>query len=96
MKIVVSASAWADLEKSRDFYESLQAGLGIRFLDSMQEDLVRLASMPLKHQTVGHFHLMQSRIFPFGIYYRVVDETIVVAAVLDLRRDPAWIARRLG
>ena len=42
------------------------------------------------------FHRALSKRFPFGIYYRVEDAEIRIYAVLDLRRDPAWIRRRLG
>ena len=41
------------------------------------------------------FHRALSKRFPFGVYYRVEDAAILVYAVLDLRRDPAWIRRRL-
>ena len=36
-----------------------------------------------------------SKRFPFGVYYLMEDEVIRIYAVLDLRRDPAWIRRRL-
>ena len=31
----------------------------------------------------------------FGVYYQVEDAVICIYAVLDLRRNPAWIRRRL-
>ena len=39
---------------------------------------------------------MLSKRFPFGIYYRIEAGVIRVYAVLGLRRDPAWIRRRLA
>ena len=41
------------------------------------------------------FHRALSKRFPFGVYYLIEDAVIRVYAVLDLRRDPAWIRRRL-
>ena len=41
------------------------------------------------------FHRALSKRFPFGVYYLVEDEIVRIYAVLDLRRDPAWIRRRL-
>ncbi len=41
------------------------------------------------------FHRALSKRFPFGVYYLIEEEVIRVYAVLDLRRDPAWIRRRL-
>ena len=41
------------------------------------------------------FHRSLSKRFPFGIYYLMEGAVIRIYAVLDLRRDPAWIRRRL-
>ena len=41
-------------------------------------------------------HRKLSARFPFAIYYRVADPVIDVVAILDCRRDPDTIARRLG
>lgn len=41
------------------------------------------------------FHRALSKRFPFGVYYLVEDTVIRIYAVLNLRRDPAWIRRRL-
>ena len=38
---------------------------------------------------------MLSKRFPLGIYYEVEDEVVYVYAILDLRRDPLWIQKRL-
>jgi len=29
------------------------------------------------------------------VYYRIIDDVVVVFAVLDCRRDPSWIRERL-
>ena len=41
------------------------------------------------------YHRLLSRVFPFGIFYTMEDEAPVVWAVVDLRRDPECIRRRL-
>ena len=47
------------------------------------------------HQIVFGYHRSLSKRFPFAIYYRVASGTVHVSAVLDCRRDPAWIRKRL-
>jgi hypothetical protein len=42
--------------------------------------------------TIGHL----SKRFPFCIYYTLSEGMLVVVAVIDARRDPLWIPRRLG
>ena len=47
------------------------------------------------HPIYFEFHCMLSKRFPFGIYYEVEDNVVYVYAILDLRRDPLWIRKRL-
>ncbi len=37
-------------------------------------------------------HRMLCERFPYAIYYTIHGETVFVWRVLDLRRDPSWIA----
>ena len=36
-----------------------------------------------------------SKRFPFAVFYTVRGETVFIRAVVDCRRDPAWIRERL-
>ena len=47
------------------------------------------------HPIYFGFHRMLSKRFPFGIYYEVENDAVYVYAILDLRRDPLWIRKRL-
>ncbi len=38
---------------------------------------------------------MFAKRFPYAIYYEIEDETAYVVAALPMRRDPAWIERKL-
>ena len=40
-------------------------------------------------------HRALSRTFPFAIYYDVIGDTAHVKAVLDCRRAPKWIQKKL-
>jgi plasmid stabilization system protein ParE len=40
-------------------------------------------------------HRLLAKRFPFAIYYRVEGDPVQVYAVLDCRRNPAWIRDRL-
>jgi hypothetical protein len=41
------------------------------------------------------FHRSLCRIFPFAIYYLKAADAATIYAVVDCRRDPAWIRRHL-
>ena len=47
------------------------------------------------HPIVFGYHRLLSRRFPYAIYYLTGGESTVVKAVLDCRRNPAWIRERL-
>jgi hypothetical protein len=42
------------------------------------------------------YHRLLSRVFPYGVFYTLDENEIVIWAVLDLRRDPWWLKTRLG
>jgi hypothetical protein len=49
------------------------------------------------HQVFDNrFYRMTCRTFPYSIYYLIEGSVIKVYAVLDDRRDPEWIHRRLS
>lgn len=92
MKVRILASAGQDLLDGYRFYESLQPGIGERFLESMFADIDALAVTAGVHSIhFGGFHRLLAKRFPFAIYYRVTADTAVVYAVLDCRRSPAWL-----
>ena len=41
------------------------------------------------------YHRLLSKVFPYGIFYTLEGEWAVVWAVIDLRKDPAWIREHL-
>ena len=85
----------ADLKVGFRFYEKSEAGLGSYFLDSLFSDIDSLQlHAGLHSKRFGKFRLLSDR-FPYAVYYKVEGNIAFVQAVLDLRRDPAWINRRL-
>lgn len=48
------------------------------------------------HQKEFGFFRMLSKRFPYCIYYTVQDDIATVAAVLPMRKDPAWVNEAMG
>ena len=97
MSARILESASQDLVQGWHFYESRERGLGEYFLDSLFSDIDSLQLYAGIHEVhFGRYHRMLSKRFPFAIYYRMIEGAPVVYAVLDCRRDPAWIRGRLG
>ena len=95
MRIKILGPAENDLEEGYRFYESRQPRLGSYFLDSLYSDIDSLAFYAGIHRVVFGHHRLLSKRFPFAAYYRIVDDIVVVTAVLDCRRNPSWIRERL-
>ncbi|MGA8149311.1 MAG: type II toxin-antitoxin system RelE/ParE family toxin [Gallionellaceae bacterium] len=96
MRIKILSAAEDDLEEGHRFYESQADGLGTYFLDTLYSDIDSLAYFAGMHRIVFGHHRLLSKRFPFAIYYRVVDDEVIVFAVLDCRRNPSWIRGKLS
>jgi len=96
MKIRILSSALQDLRDGFEFYEKQAEGIGAYFLDSLFSDIDSLILNAGVHPVYfGGFHRILSKRFPFAIYYKVANGQAMVYAVLDCRRNPAWIRKKL-
>jgi plasmid stabilization system protein ParE len=89
MPILVRPAAAADIDEAFLWYERQQAGLGDKFLAAVQSALENVVAHPTSYRVV---HRETRRVlvhrFPYGIYYRVYGELVVVVACMHGRRDP--------
>ena len=93
--VIILKEAADDLDAGSSFYDELEYGVGRYFLDCVISDLESLHLYAGIHSIHYGFHRLLSRRFPFAIYYDVLDDIARVAAILDMRRDPAWIRNEL-
>ncbi len=95
MRVRILDSAERDLEKGYRFYGRQSHGLGVYFLDSLYSDIDSLTYFGGIHRVVFGFHRLLSKRFPFAVYYEIVEDVVLVAAVLDCRQNPSWIREKL-
>jgi hypothetical protein len=96
MRIEILDQAAEDLVEGFHFYEAQQPGLGSYFLSSLYGDIESLRLYGGIHrQAYKHYYRLLSKRFPFAVFYTVRGETIFIRAVVDCRRDPAWVRARL-
>ena len=95
MRVELRSEARDDLEEGAWFYEKQGGGLGDYFLDCIDTELAVLEVSFGIHGVVFGFHRKLVNRFPFAIYYRNADIFVDVVAILDCRRDPAYIENRL-
>ena len=96
MKIRILPSALDDLYNGGLFYEKQGKELGEYFFDSLFSDIDSLILYAGIHQKYFGYYRMLSKRFPYAIYYKIEENTVVVIwRVLDLRRDPEKIRKSL-
>ena len=95
MTVQILESARVDLRRGYRFYERQERGVGDYFLDTLFGEIDSLSLYAGIHSKVNGYFRMLSVKFPYAIYYRVQNDVVVIYAVLDCRRDPQWIAKRL-
>lgn len=94
--IYLRPEAEQDIEEAAAWYEDQADGLGHEFIDEVLVTLNRLAALPSLYPAI-HRNTQRALThrFPFGLYYRVESEQIVVVAVMHGSRNPSrWKSRR--
>ena len=95
MIVEIREEARADLHAGYRFYEEQAAGLGRYFLECIFTDIDALTQLAGIHESVDGFQRMLSKRFPYAIFYEIVGNVVRISAILDCRRDPDWIHKRL-
>jgi toxin ParE1/3/4 len=94
-RVIVRGRAKADVRRAGDWYERQRPGLGRQFVAEVDAALNRVAENPYQYQVL-HREARRAivRRFPYGAFYRIEGDKVVVFCVMDLRQDPAtWEAR---
>ena len=93
--IRLRAEAEDDIYEAAAWYESQRLRLGHDFLDAIEASIARISENPLQFPVLyrGTRRALLSR-FPFGAFFRVESENVVVLAVMHASRNPVrWRER---
>ncbi len=95
--LCLTPDAEQDLTAAFIWYEEQRAGLGTECIGQVDDLLARIRDMPRQFPEVvsGYRRGLVVR-FPYGIYFSVEPDRIVVQAILHLHRDPAVWRERLS
>jgi len=97
IKVGLAEEARDDLSEGFRFYEDQERGSGGYFISCLRDDIQNLTVTGGIHRVdYADYHRVLSRVFPYAIYYTFEDETVTIWAVIDCRRSPEWIRKRLG
>lgn len=95
LSVRLRSEAEEDVEDVARWYEEQQRGLGQQFLDEVMHTFDSVAEQPAMFPAVGRgAHRALTRRFPFGVYYRIEETSVVVVAIMHGSRHPRhWKSR---
>jgi plasmid stabilization system protein ParE len=87
-----TSTAERELQEALEFYEAEQNGLGARFLDEVEAATARILSHPEAWtQLSPRTRRCRTHRFPYGLFYQIRHDEILILSAMDLRRDPkSW------
>jgi len=95
-EIVFLFSADEDIQAAYEFYEDCQPGRGEVFMRLLDVGFTYVREFPQVGPVFkGRYRRVLVPDFPFGIFYSLEGNRIIITAILDLRQDPEVIRKRL-
>jgi len=95
-ELVVSPSAEADILDAFLWYEERQSGLGRRLTGELDLAFARIQSEPLSYQEdLPGIRRCVLHVFPYLVFYTILDERVEILAVIHASQDPSYIADRI-
>lgn len=96
-EVVFLLAAELDVQAAYEWLDEQREGRGDQFLTRLREVEVLLSRNPhVGVQVDSSIRKILVPRFDYGVFYTIEGQRIMVAAVLDLRRDPEFIRSRLG
>ena len=87
--IAFKLEVYTDIKTAYDWYESQRVGLGEDFLLTLEESYVKITRTPKLYQDIyKSVRRKLLRRFPYGIFFVIREDTIIVLAVLHTKREP--------
>ena len=93
--IEFKSEVYDDIKIAYDWYESQRLGLGEDFLLTLEESYSKIARTP-KHYQIIYKSVRRKlvRRFPYGIFFVLQEDKIVILAVMHTKRKPTeWETR---
>jgi plasmid stabilization system protein ParE len=84
-----ASTAERELKRAMDYYQSAREGLGAEFLAEVEATTRLIESFP-DAWTLLSPRTRRCRLhrFPYGLFYQVRSNEILIVSVMDLRCDP--------
>jgi hypothetical protein len=89
-------SAKQELNLAIEYYENCQQGLGEEFAKEIFATIIRITRFPEAWSILSeNTRRCLTNRFPYGIIYQILDDNILIIAVMQLNRSPDYWRVRL-
>ena len=96
MKIDIIAVAEQEFFEAVEYYNDQRSGLGYEFAAEITRTVKRIADFPKAWAEIsGRARRCLTNKFPFGVIYQLYDNTILIIAIMNTKRDPIHWQNRL-
>ena len=97
MRYEFHPDAFAELKEEANYYATREAGLDIRFVDSVEEAIARVLEAPTRWRKIEEdVRRCLTHVFPHGVLYTIEKDYILILAVMHCSREPGYWKYRLG
>ena len=97
MTVEFTREARQDILEAFLWYEQQRIGLGDEFTLCLDEARERMTHYPQAgQQAYTHYRRCLLRRFPYVLYYRLIQDRMIVVGVLHVKRQPQTIQERLS
>jgi plasmid stabilization system protein ParE len=97
MKVEFLSASEAELVETVSYYNEQSEGLGYEFAVEVKRTIERIIRFPdAWTNPSARTRRCRTRRFPYGLVYQIRDDTVLIVAVMHLRRHPDTWKSRLG
>lgn len=95
MRVEFAKAAREEFLASIEYYEHQQPGLGLIFSEQVKTTLERIINFPSGWTPLDStFHRCLVKQFPYALIYTVLDQVLIITAVMNLHRKPDYWKNR--
>ncbi len=94
-EVRIRPEAEEDLKEAYSYFEQCRIGLGADFMLCIEDSLSKISRNPEQYPLVYNvLHRTLVRRFPYGIFYKIHGDIVVVFAIMHCAREPKkWRSR---
>ena len=95
MRYEFAQAAREEFFSTIEYYELQQSGLGLTFSEQARVAIDRIIEFPDGWTPLDNtFHRCLVKQFPYALIYTVVDQVVIITAVMNLHRKPDYWRNR--